>query len=471
MQVFPREFLAQVAREQNLSPEQEEALTAHFSSGGSNNKVADALFISASALTSRMTGVYSKFGLHGNGPNKRPRLHDRLLERYQAFKAAAPPVSGKQENNLDALVGQVRQAIQPLIQTRCGSMKVLDLSQPIPLGSLYIQVNLLTKIPGRRRVGVAALLRDAAATNMERLSLGTVKDTVPGLEAVQQYRKLMLLGKPGSGKATFLKHLALQCVEGTFYPACVPWFITLRDFAATEGPLDFLAYLQTLIPPVIGVNGQLAAPSQLDIQTILSHGRALLLLDGLDEVCETDARRVVRQLQAFTERYSRNAFVITCRLAARESTFEAFTEVEVAAFNQEQIVHFVEQWFCQQQQAGQAARCLQALREQPPLHDLATRPLLLALLCIGFEDAGAFPTQRWQLYRESLKVLLQARPPLAGSGWEPFYQSLSPKGREAFFRQIALPTFAKGSYFFDLDTAERLTKQVLPHSSPRPRLV
>jgi predicted NACHT family NTPase len=171
----------------------------------------------------------------------------------------------------------------------------------------------------------------------------------------------------------------------------------------------------------------------------------------------------MQHLQAFAERYSRNAFVITCRLAARKYEFEAFTEVEVAAFNQEQMAHFVEQWFCQQQQAGQAALFLQALREQPPLRDLATRPLFLTLLCLVFESTGAFPTQRWKLYRDSFKALLKARAQLADAGWEPFYEALSPSGREAFFRQFALLTFTKGISLFDLDTAARLIKQVLPH--------
>ncbi|HEY9669843.1 MAG TPA: NACHT domain-containing protein, partial [Waterburya sp.] len=45
------------------------------------------------------------------------------------------------------------------------------------------------------------------------------------------YSKLRVLGKPGSGKTTFLQHLAIECNQGKFAANRVPIFITLRDFA------------------------------------------------------------------------------------------------------------------------------------------------------------------------------------------------------------------------------------------------
>ena len=69
---------------------------------------------------------------------------------------------------------------------------------------------------------------------------------MPGLQAVEQYPKLMILGKPGAGKTTFLKHLAIQCVEGRFKPKLVPLFVTLKDFAEAPGQPSLLEYLVQL---------------------------------------------------------------------------------------------------------------------------------------------------------------------------------------------------------------------------------
>jgi predicted NACHT family NTPase len=52
-----------------------------------------------------------------------------------------------------------------------------------------------------------------------------------------------------------------------------------------------------------------------------------------------------KPIKAFTDQYRDCQFVITCRIAAREYTFQQFTEVEVADFNDEQIAEFATKWF------------------------------------------------------------------------------------------------------------------------------
>ncbi|MFB2876615.1 MULTISPECIES: NACHT domain-containing protein [Floridanema] len=68
-----------------------------------------------------------------------------------------------------------------------------------------------------------------------------IKERVPGLKAVERYPKLMVLGKPGSGKTTFLKYLAIQCIYGENFTNLVPIFITLREFAE----IKFIAIVLT----------------------------------------------------------------------------------------------------------------------------------------------------------------------------------------------------------------------------------
>ncbi|MEH2437183.1 MAG: hypothetical protein V7K25_23580 [Nostoc sp.] len=112
---------------------------------------------------------------------------------------------------------EVREKIKPLIQKRCGTMRVLDMSQPIGLNDIYTSVNILDKITGQRRLGIDELLQQCKSQDFDLFGLNRItEERLPGLEAVEKYSKLMILGKPGAGKTTFLKYLAIQCIEGEF---------------------------------------------------------------------------------------------------------------------------------------------------------------------------------------------------------------------------------------------------------------
>ena len=395
-------------------------------------------------------------------------------------KVAEPEFPEPEQNDsqdIDALVREVQQSVQPYIQERCGTMRVLDMTQPIALGDIYTSVNILKKITGRRGLELAELMRDVSPEKFERFCLGDVRERrVPGLEAVETFSKLMILGKPGAGKTTFLKHLAIQCIGGKFQGDQVPVFITLKDFAEADGKPDLLGYISRLvshnfaeIPPTPlnkGGNEEGSVPpfsrgARGDLQQILSAGGALILLDGLDEVRDTDNSWVLRQIRDFSQQFPQNQFVITCRIAAREYTFERFTEVEIADFNDTQIADFSSKWFRSKNDPIKADRFLQKLREDAPIRELATNPLLLTLLCLVFEDSGSFPTNRGELYQTGVDVLLKKWDVKRNIEREQVYKRLSLKRKEDLLSQIARNTFEAGNYFFKQREVERYISQYI----------
>jgi predicted NACHT family NTPase len=228
----------------------------------------------------------------------------------QAAEVAPEPTSP--QNNIDALVQDIRQKVHNDIHYRCGTMRVLDMEQPIGIGDIYTSVNILEKLSGQRRLGLNELLQDCDLENFDRFVLGQVHhERVPGLEAVERYNKLMILGKPGAGKTTFMKRLATLCNQGEFQPHRIPVFVTLKECAEATGKPGLQAYITNQWQTC----GVTAADSVLDV---FDQGRTLVLLDGLDEVQESDQDRVLQTIQAFTDQYRDCQFVITCRIAARE---------------------------------------------------------------------------------------------------------------------------------------------------------
>ncbi|MEH2204386.1 MAG: hypothetical protein V7K53_09945 [Nostoc sp.] len=155
---------------------------------------------------------------------KETRLREYLEKRYSQQK----PVDITKDD-IDALVQEIREKVKSSIKQKCGTMRVLDMDRPIELTGergIYTNVNILEKTTKRKRVKIGQLLQKFDREDFDHFGLHEASEKrVPGLQAVQHHNKLMVLGKPGAGKTTFLKYLAMHCIEGQFLTNRVPVFI------------------------------------------------------------------------------------------------------------------------------------------------------------------------------------------------------------------------------------------------------
>ncbi|GJD19581.1 signal transduction protein with Nacht domain, putative [Rivularia sp. IAM M-261] len=423
---------------------------------------------------STRNAVTSFFAGKGVDPKNFVKICEILGLDWQEITGQRQAVEQPNQNpSIDELVQTAREKIGAYIEERCGTMRVLDMTQPMGLDDIYTSVNILEKITGGGRFSIEKLMENLSLEDFDRFSLGRVREKrVPGLDAVAKYSKLMILGKPGAGKTTFLKHLALLCIKGKFQENRIPLFITLKDFAEAPNQPNLFAYLiQILFKYAIKTRKDADINS---IEQLLKQGKLLVLLDGLDEVRETDSVRVLNQIQYFTTDYPASQFVITCRIAAREYIFEHFTEVEVADFNDEQIESFSKKWFTAKNDAVKATKFVEKLREDKPIRELATNPLLLTLLCLVFEESAEFPLNRSELYKEGLDVLLKKWDVKRNIERDQVYKKLSLKRKEDLLSQVAYSTFKQGQYFFKQKEIEsRIIEYIrdLPDCSDDPEVL
>jgi predicted NACHT family NTPase len=364
-------------------------------------------------------------------------------------------------------VQRIRDQCRPSIEKLCGTMRVLAMAQPVGVNSIYTTVNILEKITSNKHLDISELVANCGAEDFDRFSLGKVKEVrVPGLDAVQRWRKLMIWGKPGAGKTTFLKYLAMNCISGKFQSQQLPIFVTLKDFAESPNQPTLMEYLQQLIQadesriqcissrhdipsldlPLVGkgLNENIR-----DFNTLLQDGRALILLDGLDEVRDNDHDRVLKDIRLFEHGSMgrENQIVITCRIAARDYIFESFTDVEIADFDQNQINEFVNKWFLLKDPA-KAHNFLTKIENHKPIQELSSRPLLLTLLCLEFEESGDFPANRSELYDRGIQVLLSKWDASRNIERDDAYKKISLKRKEDLLSSIAFRAFTKNEYFF-----------------------
>jgi predicted NACHT family NTPase len=372
-----------------------------------------------------------------------------------SFPDVEQPASVSQ---IQSLVQNVREKVHDSIQRRCGVMRVLDMESPRRLDTIYTHVNILQRIAGRRRLDIAEIVRDFDPKQFGCFNLGILQQPRwPALEAVERYDKLMILGKPGTGKTIFLKWLATQCNVGEYRGDRVPIFIHLKDFAEAREQPTLLEYITEQFDEC-GIVVPNAAP------TLLAQGQTIVLLDGLDQVRDTDFNRVVQEIRRFTTRFYANSFVITCRVAARKYIFEQFTEVEIADFDAQQITEFATKWF-QAKAAIKTEYFFQKLQENQSLQELATNPLLLTFLCLVFEGQADWILDKSEIYQEALNIFIKQWNDQHHIQQNRIYQPLSRRQIEELLSKIAGIYWKQGEYFFKQEAIEKQISQYI-HSLP-----
>lgn len=232
--------------------------------------------------------------------------------------------------------------------------------------------------------------------------------------------RVLLRGLAGSGKTTLVQWLAITAARDEFsyrlghLDDCVPFVLPLRTLirrGELPGPADFLAATGTPLTP----------PPDWAEQVMRS-GRALLLIDGVDEIPERDRERTQHWLTGLLAAYPDCNCVITTRPTAVSEGWLArrdFTELNLLPMNQQDVEAFVQRWhlaaFGESTEAAPereryAERLLDTLRRKRDLARLATNPLMCAMICALHRDRRTYlPESRMELYGAALSMLLVRR--------------------------------------------------------------
>ena len=189
------------------------------------------------------------------------------------------------------------------------------------------------------------------------------------------------------------------------------------------------------------------------VERLLQKGKCQLLLDGLDEVDSEQKEETIQEIIDLSDKYIDNQFIISCRVAAYNHWFHHFTDVEIADFQDDQIEMFIKNWF--QKESDIAKECWEKIKATPQLKELASTPLLLTLLCIAYDEAFDFPTNRSELYEEAIDALLKKWDSTRRIKRGEIYKFLSLKRKKFMFSRIAAQSFEEGEYFFKTKKLEK----------------
>ncbi|MBI5714545.1 MAG: SUMF1/EgtB/PvdO family nonheme iron enzyme [Chloroflexi bacterium] len=306
--------------------------------------------------------------------------------------------------------------------------------QPLGMRDVYVALNLDLVIPKSLTFEkyLASFKKDLAGLEDPR---GLERDKsrhVAALESLAHHASFALLGKPGSGKSTFVTYVALSLAQAALgevkieerlstewtHGTLLPIRIILRQFAASEFLKEGRAgEVWKFIGDELTKIGLPDKAGEMFKEIAMKDG-ALFLLDGLDEAGEPSRRalalKAVKELMGGAG--DRSRFLITARPYAWEDHEQKIAQLPfypLADFDDDQIKIFVAHWYEAIERAGWAVSDLKEKTNSlqsaatTSLNVLARNPLLLTLMATLHTNRGRLPDDRADLYNDVIDLLMQ----------------------------------------------------------------
>ena len=242
--------------------------------------------------------------------------------------------------------------------------------------------------------------------------------SIPVDEALAGSKRVLIRGEAGSGKTTLLQWLAVQSARDAFtgalseWKGLVPFFIQLRRWVSRglPQPEEWLTHVAAAIAG--------AMPNGWVHRQLRS--RALVLIDGVDELPDAQRERVRSWLQGLIANFEMARFIVTSRPAAAEEGWlraEGFDDSQLQAMEREQIEALIDQWHVAARKQltdeeilsnleGYQESLKRVVHSDRSIRNLATSPLLCAMLCLlNVDRRTKIPKDRMALYRIALETL------------------------------------------------------------------
>jgi len=264
---------------------------------------------------------------------------------------------------------------------------------------------------------------------------------LPLTDALRDENALVIVGEPGAGKTTLLKYLALAFARDKAKDRLalnenrLPILVALRDFnvfinhAFSRSKLDAVG--PNVFPTFLTEHFKNVAPhlkfSEDFFSRLLESNRAIVLLDGLDEVADIAERARMAQLVSdivVSPQWNENRFVVTSRPRGYEGEPRArlsphCTDCSIRPFDEKDIEQFTLAWYqavtfdrlgdtleaASEAKAG-AESLIAAIKREPRVRMLAQNPLLLSVLAMVHQRNVELPRLRARLYEECTDFLL-----------------------------------------------------------------
>lgn len=315
------------------------------------------------------------------------------------------------------------------------------------------------------------------------------------------YRRVLINARGGQGKTTLLRHVAYTYGKKPAVPRrhkvdkFIPFLLYLRESKITDHIDRGLPALITQhYLPALLAGRKLKFPPNW-VENLLHEGKALIFLDGFDEVKKEQKSAMSEWIGQQMAAYPRSMFVLTSRPDGYEEGYTAaekpYKAITIKPFDEEQWQYFISKWyFCQmREKRSQAEKYIRVIKRQSvakaqdviaqikrgsdELQEMVTNPLLLKMILtvyFYYYEEGELPQLQIKLYDDIFELVLENRPRSRGIAMPLRYEErrivlqrlaldmMIDKGKSELDKQTLLAKFTHYLQGFSISAEEFLSR-------------
>lgn len=230
-------------------------------------------------------------------------------------------------------------------------------------------------------------------------------------EVLAEHRRVVLIGRAGSGKTTLVARLASQMAAEGIGGETLPFVLTVRRFDDSSIDVDTLAH-------------HTGSEKELLVDAIRGN-RAALIIDGLDETEPSRRENLLASLGDFVVNFPGLRVVATSRPNVSSRILEGgiadFRSFQIEDLTSEDIEQFIRKWCVAAERSIRKDDPVEAekkglmaaedlthlIRRNNAVQRLAANPLLASVLCIVHRFHGQeISERRTSLYAQCTDALL-----------------------------------------------------------------
>lgn len=222
-------------------------------------------------------------------------------------------------------------------------------------------------------------------SHLHQLALLLIPNLLPeGTRAIDIFgelknkRTMLILGEPGSGKTTGLLEIAHESIIDARQDTTLPIPVVL-NLSSWAGERQTKPLADWLIQEI----NRIYLFSQKQCETWIKNEQLLLLLDGLDEVRESQREACIRAINQFLREYGKTEMVVCCRIQDYTNLSEKL-HFQSAVFYKSPTEEQIDRYLDDAQEELSAVKELK--KEDEAIQKLVKTPLTLNLIVVAYQD-------------------------------------------------------------------------------------